>query len=288
MSLQSQISLPAQIGILLGDLGEVNIVALKYLIIHLNTLQSDFEFEFFPITDRQDPVLRQMSKTSEIERSRVRAELPGFLERTRTSLSHLSQEYKLSQAIPPDKFILLTMARFNDNYYFVRVAGMSVLALGNWERHMAPPSLLEFFVTLVLRQAVSFVSPSLKGSVHLGTKGCLFDFTHKLEDVRLKTLQGFICSDCQASLATDGHAQLAEHLLSVLDTSRWLGKTEDPTTPAGIVSNLGYDLFKTKGVKPNLWEKTQAILREEGVKELIKLIGGITLAALLLWLGLKK
>lgn len=265
----------------------MNTVALKYLIVHLNTLQTDFEFEFF-FADRNDPVLKLTSKTSEIDRNRVRAELPNFLERTRTFLSHCSQDYKLSQTVIPDKFILLTMARFHDGYYSVRVPGMNVLALGNWERHMAPPSLLEFFVTLVLRQAVSFVSPSFRGSIHLGTKGCLFDFTASLEDARLKALQKFICSDCQASLTTDGHAQLAEHLLSVLDTSRWLGNTEDPTTPATIVSSFGYDLFKTKGVKPSFWEKAQATLREEKVKELIKLIGGITLAVLLLWLGLKK
>jgi hypothetical protein len=287
MSPPSQSILPSRIGILLGDLGEVNIVALKYLIVHLNTLQSDFEFEFCP-TDKHDSVLKLTSKVSEIDRKSLRTELPNFLERTCTFLIHRSQVYKLSQTDFPDKFILLTMARFSDGYYSVRVAGMTVLALGNWERHMAPPSLLEFFITLVLRQAVSLVSPSLRGSVHLGTKGCLFDFTASLEDVRLKTLQGFICGDCRASLAIDGHAQLAEHLPLVLDTGKWLGKTEDPTTPAGIVSSLGYDLFKTKGVKPSFWERTQAIFREEGVKELIKLLGGITLAALLLWLGLKK
>jgi hypothetical protein len=284
---QSQISLPVRIGILLGDLGEVNTVALKYLIVHLNTLQTDFEFEFFP-ADRNDVVLMSRNRRSEIERNSLRDELPNFLERTRKYLSHFCQEYKLSQKVLPDKFILLTMARFKDNYYSVRVPGISVLALGNWERHMAPPSLLEFFVTLILREAVSFVSPSLRGSVHLGTKGCLCDFTQSLEDARLKVVQGFICSDCQASLTTDGHPHLAAHLISVLDTGRWLGKTDDPATPAGIVSSFGYDLFKTKGVKPSFWEKTQATLREEGVKEFIKLIGGIILAALLLWFGLKK
>lgn len=287
MSVQSQTNLPMRIGILLGDLGEVNTVALKYLIVHLNTLQTDFEFEFF-LVDRHDSVLKLTNKKNEIDRNKLRSELPAFLQRTQAFLSRFNEGYKLSQTAVPENFILLTMARFNDGYYSIRVAGMNVLALGNWERHMAPPSLLEFFVTLVLRQAVSFISPSLSSSVHLGTKGCLFDFTSSLEDVRLKALQGFICSDCRASLVADGHPDLAEHLLAVLDTSRWFGKTEDPTTPAGIVSSLGYDLFKTKGVKPSFWEKAQATLHEEGVKELIKLVGGIILAALLLWLGLKK
>ena len=287
MNLQSQISSPTRIGILLGDLGEVNTVALKYLIVHLNTLQTDFEFEFFPV-DMDDPILKPTSKKNEIDREKLRSKLPAFLEKIRTYLSNSTKRYKISQKALPDKFILLTIATFNDNYYSLRVPGIYVLALGNWQRHMAPPSLLEFFVTLILRQSVAFVSPSLSGSVHFGTKGCLFDFTQSLEDARLRALQGFICSDCKASLTKDGHSELAEHLLAVLDTSKWLGKTEDPTTPAGIVANLGYDLFKTKGVKPSFWEKTQGILREEGVKELIRLVGGVILAALVVWLGLKK
>jgi hypothetical protein len=151
MSVQSQISLPTRIGILLGDLGEVNTIALKYLIVHLNTLQTDFEFEFF-LADKHDPVLKLTSKKSEIDRNSLRSELPAFLKRTQAFLSDFTEGYKLSQATVPDKFILLTMAKFNDGYYSVRVAGMNVIALGNWERHMAPPSLLgivKYFVSKV-------------------------------------------------------------------------------------------------------------------------------------------
>jgi hypothetical protein len=35
----------------------------------------------------------------------------------------------------------------------------------------------------------------------------------------------------------------------------WLGKTSDPSTPAGSVANLGHDLFLTKGVSPTRWER---------------------------------
>jgi hypothetical protein len=41
---------------------------------------------------------------------------------------------------------------------------------------MAPPSIFEFILMLLLRQAASFRAPALSKSTHLGTKGCLFDF----------------------------------------------------------------------------------------------------------------
>src|SRR5438874_11993120 len=65
----------------------------------------------------------------------------------------------------------------------------SVLALGNWMRHMAPRSILEFIVVLLMRQAASFVVPALSKSLHLGTKGCLFDFTSELTEARYKALR---------------------------------------------------------------------------------------------------
>ena len=153
---------------------------------------------------------------------------------------------------------------------------------------MAPPSLLEAFVTLIMRQAVALVSPSLTDNIHLGTKGCLFDFTPLLSEARFRILQGFICSDCRRALDSDGLGQLADRLLPVLDTARWLGKPEEPTAPAGVVAKLGYDLFFTRGIKPSWREKIKTALRDEGVKEVIRIIGYVAAAALVFWFGLKK
>src|SRR5262249_15595275 len=161
----------------------------------------------------------------------------------------------LSQKTPPEKFVLLTLARFTNNYYSVYIPGIRVLALGDWESYMAPPSLLEATVTLVLRQAVGLVSPSLSGNVHLGTKGCLFDFVNSLDEAKFKTLHGFVCSECRSALREEGHESIVEEISHASDTCKWLGKSEDPTTPAGIVAKLGYDLFLTRGVSPTIWEK---------------------------------
>lgn len=91
---------------------------------------------------------------------------------------------------PPDYFILITMASFSDNHYAVRNKGLSILSLGNWQRVMAPPSLLEFITTLILQEFVAAVySPAPQSLFHFGTKGCLFDFTPIINDVRYKVFQ---------------------------------------------------------------------------------------------------
>jgi hypothetical protein len=68
----------------------------------------------------------------------------------------------------------------------------------------------------------------------------------------------------------------------------WLGKLDDPRSPAGIVKKLGYDLFLTQGIKPTPLEKIRGILLDEGVKEFVKLFFAVILGILtarLVWLG---
>jgi hypothetical protein len=123
--------------------------------------------------------------------------------------------------------------------------------------------------------------------MHLGTRACLFDFASRLEDTRFKTVHGFICSSCRAALSVDGNHQLAEDVARASDTCQWLGKSEEPTSPASVVAKLGYDLFLTKGVAPTFWESARAALRDDGVQEFIKLLYALLLACLLFRLGWK-
>lgn len=140
---------------------------------------------------------------------------------------------------------------------------------------------------LLMRQAADFVTASLSNSFHLGTKGCLFDFTSDLSEARYKALQSFICSICRERMAESGAFCLADDVALVLDMA-WLGESSDPHKPAAIVGNLGYDLFLTKGIRPTIWETIRAVLRDEGTKEILKLVGALLLAFLLFRLGWRE
>jgi hypothetical protein len=151
---------------------------------------------------------------------------------------------------------------------------------------MAPPSVIEFILTLIIRLSVGLVCPQFLPSRHLGTKGCLFDFTIDLNEVKFKVLQGSICKQCRDALALGGQGRLAEELSTALSRD-WIGKTSTPGSAANIVANLGHDLFITRGLKPGVWQNVLTTLQKEGTKELIKWLALILGTFLLVRLGLK-
>jgi hypothetical protein len=279
-------SAPAKVGVILAGLGKLNVTALKYLVVHLNTLQTSIEFELLSPAP-EDELLVSLAEGNVADRDKCRSALPAFRERTIRLLETEQKAYDLADQSLPDNFIVISLAKFSDEHYGLKEKHVQIQALGNWARHMAPPSILEFIVVLLMRQAASFVVPELSKSRHLGTKGCLFDFTSDLAEARYKALQSFVCSACRSRMQENGATQLPDDIARVLDFS-WLGMPSDPHCPAGIVAKLGYNLFLTKGIQPTYWENIRSILRDEATKEIIKLVFAILLAALLLRLGLKE
>jgi hypothetical protein len=279
---------PAQgrkrIGVVLNGLqGKANTVALRYLILEMNRVQSTFEYEFLPTPD--DPWLALLRQPGPTARSEVKAGAADFFVRHQSYLCGLNTKYSLMEA-PPDYVVVVCLTTFDDTYYSTRSGGVSVIALGNWQRHMAPPSIVEFLLTLIVREAVASVSPTLRGSVHLGTKGCVFDFTLALDDVRFKVLSGLVCLHCRGALITDNLPQLAQEVQS-LSSKKWLGLSSQAGTPAAIAAKLGHDLFTTKGLQATRWEKLLHALSEEGAKQVLVVLGVVVAAVALAWLGLK-
>ena len=296
-----------RIGITVGRVPSLNAAALRFLVLQMNCLQSRLEFEFLPTTPEflceflpgeyeflpttaQDDFCLMLCRRDPINADNVRAHAPKFLQNYREFLCEEVETFKIKESLP-DHIVLITFAHLHNNYYTLRLKGLSILAMGNWERYMALPSILEFLLTLILREAVAIVSPSLRGSIHMGTKGCLLDFTRSLDEARFKVLQGFVCRYCRTVLDQDGLLGLADELVKVLKKD-WLGKSSDPHSPASIASNLGYDLFLTKGLQPTVWESFGAWLQKDGVPEFLKLmgtiIGGIILAIILFWFGIRQ
>ena len=145
-----------------------------------------------------------------MDRDKCRSMLPDFRERMNRFIAAEQKTYDLADQSFPDNFAVISLAKFSDEHYGLKEKHIHVQALGNWERHMAPPSILEFIVVLLMRQAASFAVPSLSKSLHLGTKGCLFDFTSELTEARYKALQSFVCSTCRSRMQESGAVHLAD------------------------------------------------------------------------------
>ncbi len=242
-----------QFGILLADLGKLNVSALEYLVLHINTLQQTFEYEFLPSGDGE--FLQRLSPQTTISPEEIIDGVRPFLKRYQQFLKEEINGYNIKDTAIPDDFILITMARFKNNYYSLRESHLSILALSNWKRWMAPPSIIESILTQVVRETVSIVCPPLNTSVHLGTKGCICDFTANLYEARIKVLGGFVCHYCRAELEAQGLPKFSDELEYIL-RREWLGGSNDPRTPAGIASNLGYNLFITKGLTTTPWRRS--------------------------------
>jgi hypothetical protein len=274
-----------RIGILLVGFDKGNLPALRFLLLHMNTLQNFIEYELLP-TDLESEIFKMLSTKKPVDREKVRAQAIPFIKEYEAFLSSENAANNIKDRTTPDRFIIVTMAQFSDNFYTMRWNRLSVVSLGLWKQNMAPPSIIEFILTLVMREAVATLSKSLRGSTHYGTKGCLLDYTPMLEDTRYKVLNAFICSNCRSVLIHDGLPNLADEIVGVLD-KKWFGNAADPNSPAGIAAKLGYHLFVTTGLEASAWEKITYVLKEEGIKQIISILGAVVIAGLLLWLGLK-
>lgn len=213
---------------LLSAMNDVNDAALRFLILQLNVVQSSLEFEFLPY-DAGDPWISALRSRDPVDRGLIGHECDAFHDRCFGYLTDAVSGYGTKEP-PPGPLVVLTTARFSDNYYSLRRNNVSIIALGNWRRWMSPPSILDFALTLTIREAVSAVSPTLRGSVHLGTKGCLCDVDPSLDDVRQKVLSSYLCHFCRTSLAGDGRADLIPDIERML-AKTWLGSSADPSSP---------------------------------------------------------
>jgi hypothetical protein len=285
MHVDQQPARPHRVGIILAN-AELDLPALKLFVLSMNGLQRHFEYEILSPPD-QDALIERLLKPGTADRELVRSLVASFVKRFHDHLEQEWVEYEITERSRPDQLIIVSLATFSDDYYNMRQGSVSIIGLGNWKRSMAPPSLLEFIRTLVVRESLAGICPALAKSVHLGTRSCVCDFTPLLDEARLKVLSGFICSSCRQALSTVGGSDLADDLQYVLGRE-WVGTLEDAGSTASILAKLRSNLFVSSGLKPTLWESILMFLETDGIKELVKLIGAVALAGILALLGWKE
>lgn len=275
---------PTRIGILLTKLGGMDTRALKYLVLYQNTLQTSFEFQFLP-TPEDDSFLQELDAPKALKRETAEKQAAVFISRYREWLIEDAADYELDHELPTG-FVILSNAKFVDEYYLTSGDDWEIIALGNWQHHMAPPSLVEFFLSLLIGVAIDFACGDNTPDCHHPTKGCVSDFTASVGDARFSVLTGFLCSACRETIRKATSQQVADDACLLLKKG-WLGDASSPNDVANTAKKLGYDLFHTRGIKQTFAERLASTAREEAVRNLFALASAVILAALLLWLGLK-
>lgn len=277
---------PIRVGLVLAAFPREKETAFKYFLLLLNRLQKTFEFAFYEPPEN-DPFIRLLGSGEVLDADETRGHLLGFAELLRRRAEGQVREFDLSSSYPA-QIVIISLATLSNYHFLIRRKHVSLLALGEWDRSMAPPSAAEFLQVAVLRAAYSALEGGAWNSIHLGTRGCIFDFTANLEDTRFMTLTGLgVCEECERALKQDGMARSSTEIREVVNRS-WLGARGTPGTPANIMAQFGYDLFLTKGFTSTLRERVRQLLEEDAAKELIKIIFAVILAGLVFWLGWKK
>lgn len=273
-----------KIGIMIRLPSKENTIALKYLLLAQNLHQQSFEFELLPELP-DDPFLKRLDSKGMQPRQEIEGEVPAFLERYKKWFRSDAAVFDLKPDLP-DHTVFISKVRFDDHYYATGSAEWTVITLVDWHSEMAPPSAIEFVLTLVAEVATDIrLNPDFTPKHHT-TKGCIFDFTADLDDARYKALTGYLCPACEAILANPGKTTELEDAVGLIKRN-WLGSANEPSPEAIMAKKLGYDLFQTRGLTPSWSEKAVETLQEEWVNVLSKIIGGVALAALVVWLGLK-
>jgi hypothetical protein len=295
-----------RIGVIFGSFEAKTLIALQYLVLAQNRVQQSFEFEILPRASEddflelldskkpQDPeedFLELLDSKKPQDRGKIEEQAQEFVKGYKDWLKGEADEYeseydcKLTRDFP-DKLVFVTKLKFSDYFYVTGDDNWTILALGNWERSMAPPSIVEFILTLLVNDAIDAACRGDCPDAHHATKACVSDFTDYLDEARYNVLVGYLCPTCERSIEECGGAGFARDA-RVLLSREWLGSADDPTAPAAIAKKLGFDLFQTRGFKPSAWERAIEVLQQDWMKTVLQLVGGLALAALIVWFGLK-
>lgn len=270
-----------RVGIILESLGKKNTPALRYALLKLNDLQTFCEFEIVYNVPQSHEFIDVANSRRKVERSEFVNAAKKFQEKleVESANSYLGAR---DQEIC-DRYIAVCRCSVQNNYYLVTTGTrLRLLAIGGWERNMAPPSLLEFIVFSVIKQGIRASIANPKS--HLASRGCLFDFNDNLENTRNAVLVGAICSECEGILSSNGEHAIDE-VRSLLGGG-WLGSPDDPFSAFSELGRLRFQPFQASGVQDAWWSGLRSKASESLIVELIKYIvlAGVLFAAVRLGL----
>jgi len=279
-------SLPIRIGVVFATFPAKDTAPYKYFVLLLNQLQKSCEYELFDV-DETDEFVKLLENPASVDgeilvvnAEEARSSLSDFGARIRAQIQSDIVFHDLAVE-EPDQIIVVSGVTLSDYHYLIRRASTTMLALGQWDSFMAPPSLAEFLQLLLLRAPYSALEGYVWNSIHMGNRACIFDFTENLDNTRYMALAGVgVCANCDAALVLDGFPNAPAEIRRIA-AREWRGDRSTAGTPANIMARLGYDLFLTKGFQPSFPERLRETFSSDGLKELIKFLYAVLLAWLI-------
>ena len=278
-----------KIGLITALLPQEQLSPFHYLLLHLNKIQSFFELELIDITIEDSTLLKKIHQDGEFNDEAHEHELKKFKNDCNDYLKQQKQKFPTltTKSEFPEYFIIyLSEHPIAGNFYYSGINSCAILSLYNWNNIYAPPSLLEYFLTLTIQASLNFMFSRfyIDNLEHYETRGCLFDFNRDLASLRFKVLDGYICSSCIQGIkmglgneSTDRLKQEIEFILSY----KWLGDEELPLSVSSISRKLGFVLFHTEKFKQTMLEVIKERLIEQVGRQPVIIFGAIITVALI-------
>src|SRR5262249_33769157 len=141
------------IGVIFASIEQKTQDVLSYLITYQNTLQNSFQFRLMSYADDDDRLLNLLQRKLAPTHREAAADAKEFAARVNASCAEEADSYGL-RAEHVDKVVLLTDTRFRDNFYYVESSTWAIAALGGWQREMAPPSIVEYYLNILVTSSL--------------------------------------------------------------------------------------------------------------------------------------
>lgn len=185
-----------------------------------------------------------------------------------------------------NKSIFITEVPLEGNFYSKHEGDVAVISIAGWNENIAPPSVVEFILRIVQRNAISFLwTPYMRS--HYATRGCIFDFNQNLLDTKNKILLSYICEDCCVEIARRLDEESLDNIKQMVDL-KWVGEVDKSGSIANILKkSFKYDLELTKGLRPTWRERASELLQTALIQQPIAIIVAIVIAVLLFIFQLK-
>lgn len=142
-----------RISVICADLGKLPLAALQYLVLTMNRLQQDVEFQFLPLRVRHGSLLATLKPGQMVAVDNFEALAETYVR----NLPNRFAEHQRGHAAIPNALgrpVIVSLAVLDTHWYEVWRPEYSALFLGDWDTRMAPPSALESLVTLIAVEGI--------------------------------------------------------------------------------------------------------------------------------------
>lgn len=283
-----------KVGIYFWGCNKLDRLACEYLILSLNREQSVFEFEVHtPESFTHGPDLRGKV---DFDSDKIFYQFKDRLSLYQSEIYKITSDpnniFENDRASLAEYSIAIIEKKVKDEFYYVSEGKLAIISIGDWKKKYAPPSVLEFLLSTAIGAAVNFLDPKEQISVHIASRGCLFDYNNSLETARYSVLIKHICNSCAERITELLGKDFLQQIKKIVNRD-WIG---NPKQFGSVAYNLKrvfqYDLVKTKGFKASLVEKTLHKLSDvfaESIKNIflaivILFLSAMGLTNLLVWI----